>query len=187
MFFETLFGDNDNKNAVPLFEFLFPTTVRRVDYDNCGMCNHGEKIGVLGDHKIQFLRVPIPDDPDPDESFQNLVDAATTSFRHSGNCPCDPIFCGCQAEVGKTSQRLLLDATALMIQLQRLDYARPEGWKEGDKPKALKYKNIRRRVSIPDVLKVPSLDGLQLSNMNFELCCTVQHIGSIDRFEKIKM
>ena len=181
LFFETLYGDNGIKKPVPSFEFLFPTTVRRVDSDNCGVCNHGEKREILPDHKYQILRIPIPDDPAPNESFQQLVDEATAAFRHRGICGCNPKTCGCQAEVGKTSQRLLFNASALIIQLQRLDYDLPEGWKEGDKPKVLKYKNVRRRVSIPDVLKVPSLDALQLSNMNFELCSAVEHIGSIDR------
>ena len=50
----------------------------------------------------------------------------------------------------------------------------------GQYPAPVGYKQIRRRVPIPDVINVASLDGMQLSSMQFQLCCAIEHRGSVD-------
>ena len=184
MFFESLFGDDMNRERLPgcpFFRFLFPFTMEVVEWEDCGHCKHSGQKKPLDPLPIKILGVPIPDNPAPDESLQQLVDAATAPTRVTGPCSCRP-DCGCRAEVGKTTRRFLLTADALIVKIQRIDYDLPEEipvLAPGEIPKPVGYRNNRRKVHIQNILKVPSLDGLHESSMQFELCAAIEHSGSI--------
>ena len=61
----------------------------------------------------------------PDERLQQLVNAATAPAKVDGPCPCNPNTCGCKAVVPKTTQTFIINAEALILQIQRIVYDVP--------------------------------------------------------------
>ena len=135
--------------------------------------------------RLQILPVAFPDTKeDEEEDLQSLVDIATAPFKETTQCPCDEDDCTCNAQVGMSTQKLILNGDTLIVQLQRLTFDLPKKkpvMKPGEIQPALNYKHNGRGVTISPTLNVPSSAGLRLSSARYALVCTIQHRGGISK------
>ena len=182
-FFSALFGQHDgpNKEGCKFFDFLFPGTVERVTIEGCRNCNRARLQHDGDPQKLKMLEVPLPNQKeDANECVQSLVDLALAPLTFDSQCV------ECDAKVTKTRQRYVLhDAESIVIKLKRLVLDGPETppiLGPGEKAPPLPYRQIKRKVALsPELeLKIPSTDGTNDLYLNFELCSSIQHIGSRD-------